>query len=114
MSPWCARRTGRSKRATSGGSRAADKGIEWIDPLVVRLPFDGTRRGLTSVLRAAFRRDEVGTGPRISAETFLELGDGVLVVGRFFASNETGNGDPFLHECFVRRGRILRIRGYPA
>lgn len=98
-------------------TRYADARIEWIDPLVARLPFDGTRRGLPAVLRGAFRRDEAGTGPRVSPETFFELGDGVLVVGRFIGRAGTAEGqveEPFLQECFVRGGKVVRIREYPA
>ena len=89
--------------------------VEWVDPAVTRLPFDGVLRGLPSVLRAAFRRTEDGDGPRVFADTFLELGDGVLVVGRFAEGNgAAGPETPFLHECSVRAGRIIRIREYPA
>ncbi len=87
--------------------------VEWVHPAVTRLPFDGTLRGLPSVLRAAFRRDEDGNGPRVSADTFLEIGDGVLVAGRFLEDGEN-DGAPFLHECSVRGGRIERIREYLA
>lgn len=98
-------------------ARVADARIEWIDPVVARLPFDGTRRGLPAVLRGAFRRNEAGVGPRISPETFLEFGGGVLVVGRFIGRAGTEAGqveEPFLQECFVRGGRVVRIREYPA
>ena len=88
-----------------------DPQITWVHPLVARLPFDGTRRGLQTVLRAAFRRDEDGTGPEVSAETFLEFGDGVLVAGRFLGGPVE---EPFLHECFVRGGKVVLIREYPA
>jgi len=79
--------------------------------MVARLPFDGTRRGLPAVLAAAFRHDEDGTGPEISAETFLEFGDGVLVAGRFLDGPVE---EPFLHECSVRGGKVVLIREYPA
>lgn len=93
----------------------ADPEIEWVDPLVTRLPFDGTRRGLAAVLRVAFRRGADGTGPRISAETFLELGDGVLVAGRFLGCRgDEAEESPFLHEACVRGDRVVRIREYPA
>lgn len=98
-------------------ARYADPEIEWMHPVVTRLPFDGTRRGLTAVLESAFRRDAEGMGPRVSAETFLELGDGVLVVGRLLGRGrveDESNEAPFLHECFVRGGRVVRIREYPA
>ena len=96
-------------------ARHADPGIAWVHPAVARLPFDGVRRGLPSVLRAAFRKSEDGAGPRIFADTFLELGDGVLVVGRFTEGHgPEKDAVPFLHECFVRGGRIYRIREYPA
>ncbi len=96
-------------------ARYLDPGVEWVHPMVTHLPFDGTLRGLPSVLRAAFRRNEDGTGPRTSAGTFLEFGDGVLVAGRFLGDDGAGEpGEPFLHECFVRGGRIDRIREYPA
>ena len=93
--------------------RYLDPQVEWVHPAVTRLPFDGVLRGLPAVLRAAFRRDEEGNGPRVSADTFLEIGDGVLVAGRFLEDGENG-GAPFLHECSVRDGRIERIREYPA
>ena len=56
-----------------------DPRIAWVHPMVARLPFDGTRRGLPAVLAAAFRHDEDGTsalraimfremvGPRVTA-----------------------------------------------
>lgn len=92
--------------------RYLDPRVEWVHPAATRLPFDGLVRGLPSVLRFAFRRSEDGGGPRASADTFMELGDGVLVVGRFAA--EQGAEAPFLHECSVKNGRIYRIREYPA
>jgi len=96
-------------------ARYMDARVEWVDPTVVRLPFDGVLRGLPSVLRAAFRRDEDGVGPRVFADTFLEMGDGVLVVGRFAGGEDAeGTEAPFLHECSVRAGRVVRIREYPA
>ena len=96
-----------------------DPQVEWVDPAVTRLPFDGMVRGLPSVLRAAFRRNDDGGDPRVFADTFLEMGDGVLVVGRFsggFAGGEDAGTpeEPFLHECSVRAGRVIRIREYPA
>lgn len=94
-------------------ARHLDPHVEWIHPAVVRLPFDGVLRGPPSVLRAAFRRDEDGDGPRVFADTFLEMGDGVLVVGRF-ADGAERTETPFLHECSVRAGRIVSIREYPA
>jgi ketosteroid isomerase-like protein len=89
--------------------------VEWVHPAVVSLPFDGVLTGLPSVLRAAFRRDEDGNGPRVFADTFLEMGDGVLVVGRFAEGTGPDRTEtPFLHECSVRSGRIFSIREYPA
>ena len=90
-----------------------DPQVEWVHPAVTRLPFDGVLRGMPAVLRAAFRRDEDDKGPRVSADSFLEIGDGVLVAGRFFRDS-VKEGEPFLHECSVRGGRIERIREYPA
>ena len=96
-------------------SRYLDPRVEWVHPTVVRLPFDGVLTGLPSVLRAAFRRDEHGEGPRVFADTFLEMGDGVLVVGRFAEGDGPDRTEtPFLHECSVRSGAIFRIREYPA
>jgi len=92
-------------------TRHTDPRISWVHPMVARLPFDGTRRGLQTVVRAAFRRDVDGTGPAVSAETFLEFGDGVLVAGRFL---DGSTEEPFLHECFVRGGKVVLIREYPA
>lgn len=103
----------------SGGQALAgcvDPQIEWVPSIVTRLPFDSTRRGLPTVLRDAFRRSADGTGPGISAETFLEFGDGVLVVGRLLGDGGREGEEieePFMHECFIRGGRIIRIRGYP-
>ena len=89
-----------------------DPQVEWVHPAVTRLPFDGVVRGMPAVLRAAFRRDENGNGPRVSADSFLEIGDGVLVAGRFLGDGARED-EPFLHECSVRSGRIKRIREYP-
>jgi len=96
-------------------ARYLDPLVEWVHPAVVRLPFDGVLRGLPSVLRDAFRRDDDGNGPRVLADTFLEMGDGVLVVGRFAEGEGADRPEtPFLHECSVRAGRIVCIREYPA
>lgn len=95
--------------------RHLDPQVAWVHPAATRLPFDGVLRGLPSVLRSAFRRNEGGGGPRVFADTFLELGDGVLVVGRFAGGPGAEVAEaPFLHECSVRDGRIFRIREYPA
>jgi uncharacterized protein len=93
-------------------ARFMDREIEWIHPAVAHLPFEGVVRGLPAAVHAAFRKNEDRTGPRVSADTFLELGHAVLVAGRFIG--EYGMEDPFLHECSVRSGRIILIREYPA
>lgn len=96
-------------------ARYLDPRITWVDPAVASLPFDGARRGLPAVLRAAFRQDEDGNGPRVTTGTYLEFGDGVLVVGRFLGARGAREaGEPFLHECSVRDGKISGIRQYPA
>ena len=96
-------------------ARYLDPRVEWVHPAVVHLPFDGVLKGRPPVLRAAFRRDEDGDGPRVFADTFLEMGDGVLVVGRFAEGEGPDRTEtPFLHECSVRSGTIFRIREYPA
>ena len=96
-------------------ARYLDPRVEWVDPAVTRLPFDGVLRGLPSVLRTAFRRKDDGDNPRLIADTFLEMGDGVLVVGRFAGGEDAeGTETPFLHECSVRAGKVIRIREYPA
>ena len=95
--------------------RYLDPKVEWVHPAATRLAFDGLVRGVPSVLRFAFRRTEDGDGPRASADTFLEIGDGVLVVGRFATGPDAeSTSTPFLQECSVREGRIFRIREYPA
>jgi ketosteroid isomerase-like protein len=92
-----------------------DPKVEWIHPAATRLAFDGLVSGVPAVLRFAFRRSEDGEGPRASAATYLEIADGVLLVGRFAAGPDAEVAwTPFLHECFVREGRIFRIREYPA
>jgi ketosteroid isomerase-like protein len=93
-------------------ARFMDPDVEWVHPAVTHLPFDGVVRGLPSVVRTAFRKNENGSGPQISADTFLEFDAGVLVAGRFIGDH--GMEDSFLHECSVRAGRIERIREYPA
>ena len=99
----------------SAVARYADPAIEWVHPMVARLPFDGMQRGLTAVLRNAFRQGVDGLCPRLCAGTFLEFGDGVLVAGRFLggrgAQGEPAE-EPFLQECFVRGGKVIRIREY--
>lgn len=94
-------------------ARYADPAIEWMHLMVTRLPFDGTRRGLTAVLQSAFRHEAYETGPLVSAETFLELGDGVLVIGRLLdqgRAEDEPDETSFLHECLVRGGRVIQIR----
>lgn len=97
--------------------RLVDPGVVWVHAAVSRLPFDGTCCGLAAVLAGGFRRRE-GSAPPFAADTFVELGDGVLVVGRFFAVEGSVGEDagerPFLHECFVRGARLVTIREYPA
>jgi len=93
--------------------RLVDPGVVWVHPMTARLPFDGTSCGLAAVLSGCFRRRD-GGGPPFVAETFVELGDGVLVAGRFFEGERADVERPFLHECYVRNGRIFLIRGYPA
>jgi hypothetical protein len=96
---------------------SVDPEIAFVDPAVTLLPFDGLRHGLPAVLRAAFHRDSSAAGPEVSGETFLELGDGVLVAGRLLwprGARDEPDERPFLHECFVRGGRVALIRGYPA
>ena len=98
-------------------TRCVDPQVEWVHSMVACLPFDGVRRGLPAVLHHAFRRSTDGARPRVSVETFLEFGDGVLVVGRFLV-REGAQGEeieePFVHECFVREGRVISIWEYPA
>jgi hypothetical protein len=53
-------------------------------PMVMRPLFYGTQRSLPVVMRGTFGRGVDGAGPRVRAETFLKLGDGVLVAGRFY------------------------------
>ena len=92
-----------------------DPSVRLVHPAVVRLPFDGVLTGVPSLLPAGFRRDENGDGPRVFGDTFLEMGDGVLVVGRFAEGEGPDRTEtPFLHECSVRSARIFRIREYPA
>jgi len=105
-------------RAISEGDAPAldhlvNPGVVWVHPAVSRLPFDGTSCGLAAVLAGGFHCRN-GSIPPFTAETFLELGDGVLVVGRFFEGDGQGSEKPFLHECFVRGGKIVTIREYPA
>ena len=91
-------------------ARCLDARVGWVDPMVSRLPFDGLSRGLSALLRGAFRCGPDGKGPRVEAGVFLELGDGVLVMGRLLS---TGGEEPFVHECSVRGGRVVLVRGYP-
>lgn len=91
-----------------------DPQVEWVHPAVTRLPFDGIIRGLPSVLRGAFRRDEDSSGPQVSTYIFMEFGDGVLVAGQLLGGRSGEADELFLHECFVRGGRIFLIREYPA
>jgi hypothetical protein len=85
--------------------------------MVTRLPFDGARRVLPAVVRHAFRRGGDGDDPRISKERFLEFHDGVPGVGRFLGCGEAEVEElegSFMHECFARGGRIVRIQEYSA
>ncbi len=96
-------------------ARYADPRIQWVHPMVARLPFDGTRRGLPTVLRAAFRR---GTDGAACLRADLPgVWRRVLVVGRFLGDREAEGEpveEPFLHECFVRGGKVVLICEYPA
>ena len=93
-------------------ARFIDREVEWVHPAVTHLPFDGAVRGRKAVVRGAFRKNEDGSGPKVSAESFFELGDVVLVAGRFMRDH--GMEDPFLHKCCVKAGRVILIREYPA
>ena len=39
-------------------ARCVDPQVRWVHPMVTRLPFDGTRRGLPDVLRAAYSPED--------------------------------------------------------
>ena len=70
---------------------------------------------MTAVLQNALRREAdgaMGAGGDLSG-----LGNGVLVVGRLLYRGrvkDESNEVSFLHEDFVRDGRIVRIREYLA
>ena len=83
--------------------------------MVAHLSFDGGQAAHCRALGLC--RVGVGAEPRVSVGKCLELDDGVLVVGRLLGWGEAEGEDleePFVHECFVRCGRLVRIRQHPA
>ena len=75
----------------------------------------GLRRSLTAVLQSVFRRE--ADGAMGASGDLSGVGNGVLVVGRLLYRGrvkDESNEVPFLHEDFVRDGKIVRIREYLA
>lgn len=94
-----------------------DPAISFVEPLVSRLPYAGLHIGPRSVVAAVFRYETaVREDLRAFPETFLYTGESVVVLGFFRSVNrETGEllRAPFVHECFVHGGKIVRIHSYP-
>lgn len=91
--------------------------ITFAEPPLSGLPCSGFHSGPRSVTAALFRHErELWEDFRAIPETLVDTGESVLVLGCFHATGRaTGEPlrAPFVHECFVRGGRISAISSYP-
>lgn len=91
--------------------------VTLAEPPVSGLPCSGFHSGPCSVTAALFRHErELWEDFRATVETLVDTGESILVLGCFTATGKaTGEPlrSPFVHECFLRGGRISAIRSYP-
>lgn len=92
--------------------------VTFSEPPVSRLPYAGFHSGPCSVAAAVFRHEpELWATFEAAPEAFLCTGESVVVLGAFRglgAETEEPLCAPFVHECFLREGRVARILSYPA
>lgn len=92
--------------------------VTFSEPPVSRVPYAGFHSGPCSVVVAVFRHEpELWADFKAVPEAFLCTGESVLVLGAFRGTGrETGQPlrAPFVHECFLREGKVARIQSYPA
>jgi ketosteroid isomerase-like protein len=92
-----------------------DENVDWHEPDWVLGP-GGRYRSGEDVKRSVFEAPQQSFESfRVEPREFVELGDRVLVLGRFVARPK-GSGHeievPFAHLWTVRNGRIQRLDGY--
>lgn len=93
-----------------------DDNIEWIEPDVPGLWFAGKHHGAEESLREVVmptldRIDDFG----IIIDEYLNAGDDIVALGRFFGKGkETGKklDIPACFVCTVQNGKIIRFRAY--
>lgn len=92
--------------------------VTFAEPPLSGLPCSGFHSGPRSVTAALFRHEkELWEDFRATVEALVDTGESVLVLGCFQAKG-AATGEPlrapFVHECFLRGGRISAIRSYPS
>jgi hypothetical protein len=105
-----------AKGNTEAARAVLDDNVEWIEPDVPGLWFAGKHHGAEQSLREVVmptldRVDDFG----IAIEEFLDAGDDIVAIGKFFGkSKETGKklDIPACFVCKVQDGKIIRFRAY--
>lgn len=106
--------------APKGEAEAAcavlDEHIEWIEPDVPGLWFSGVHHGaeesLTEVVMPTLDRID---GFGITIDEYLDAGDEIVALGRFFGTGKETGKKLDVQACFVctvRNGKIIRFRAY--
>ena len=89
--------------------------IEWVEPDVPGLPWQGTHRGPQAVSEKVFATIPAFEELELEPKNFFDLGEYVLAVGeghlRAKATGKEWNG-PFAHVWTVRNGKIVRWQGF--
>lgn len=90
--------------------------IEWVEPEVSGVWFSGTRRGPEAVIKEVF---EPTFGKfadfRVEADQFLQVGEHIVVTGRFRGRGKTTGKElnaNTVHVWTLRDGKIVRFQAY--
>ena len=92
-----------------------DASIEWVEPDVPGLPWQGIHRGPQAVAEKVFATISAFEELELEPKALVDLGDYVLVLGegslRAKGTGKRWNG-PFAHVWTVRDGKIVRWQGF--
>ncbi len=92
-----------------------DPSIEWVEPDVQDLPWQGTHRGPQAISEKVFATISAFEELELEPKDFFDLGEYVLAVSqghlRAKATGKEWNG-PFAHVWTVRNGKIVRWQGF--